>query len=369
MSTNSRLFQPIKVGKMELKHRIGMAPMTRSRASDDHVPTDMMVKYYSQRSSMPGSLIITEGTFISPQHGGHHNVPGIYNEAQVEAWKQVTDAVHAKGSYIVMQLWALGRAADTDMAEREGIIVKSSSALRLDDRTMPLEMTVQDIKDSIQAYASAARNAIRAGFDAVELHGANGYLIDQFTQDTVNQRTDAYGGSIENRSRFVIEAVEAVVAAVGAERTAVRFSPWGTFQGMKMADPVAQFSDVIRKLPKGLAYLHLVEPRISGTEDTMVGKHESNAFAIDLWDGPYLAAGGFTGKHAQEFVDKEWPDKKIVVIFGRHFTSTPDLPFRLKQGLAFEPYDRATFYIPKSPVGYIDKPFSEEFEVLLGLRS
>ncbi|KAK1763975.1 hypothetical protein QBC33DRAFT_548458 [Phialemonium atrogriseum] len=359
---DSRLFQPLKVGNLTLSHRLAMCPLTRFRASDDHVPLPSVREYYGQRASVPGTLIISEGAFISPAHGGYANVPGIYNEDQIAAWRTVTDAVHAKGSYIFCQLWALGRTADTSVAAHEGITFVSSSNIPVDsERPAPVPLSKVQIRQSIQDYANAAKNAIKAGFDGVELHGANGYLIDQFIQDTCNRREDEYGGSIENRSRFAVEVVKAVSDAIGGERTGVRFSPWSTYNGMRMDEPIPQFADVIRRIKElspSIAYLHLVESRIAGNAD--VEASDKLTFAYDIWDRPLLVAGGFTAESAQRLVE-EHPDKEIVVMFGRYFISTPDLPFRIKSGLALSPYDRDTFYTPMATKGYTDYPFSPQF--------
>lgn len=359
--SESKLFKPLTVGKLQLSHRIGMCPLTRFRASDDHVPLPIVETYYAQRASVPGTLLIAEGTFISPKQSGFANVPGIYNESQIAAWRKVTDAVHAKGSYIFCQLWALGRTAETDVAERENITVTSSSNLRVDaQHPVPVAMSVEEIESTIQDYAQAAKNAIIAGFDGVELHGANGYLIDQFLQDKCNQRNDQYGGSIENRSRFALEAVQAVVDAVGADRTAIRFSPFSTFNDMKMKNLIPQFSDIVQKLdPLKLAYLHLVESRIAGNAD--VESSEQLDFAINLWSGPLLLAGGYKPDTAKQVVDHERSDRDIVVMFGRLFIATPDLPFRVKNGLDLNQYNRDTFYTPKKSEGYIDYEFSTQF--------
>jgi NADPH2 dehydrogenase len=199
-----------------------------------------------------------------------------------------------------------------------------------------------------------------AGFDGVELHGANGYLIDQFLSDRTNNRTDEYGGSVENRSRFAVEAVKAVADAVGPERTGIRLSPWSNYNNMRMADPIPQFTDVIRKINQlGIAYVHLIESRVDGNVDAEGS--ESLSFAFKEFDGPVLVAGGFTPALAKQVVDQEFPGKEMVVMFGRYFLSTPDLPFRIREGLEPNPYDRATFYARKSRNGYIDYPFSPEF--------
>jgi len=365
-SNNTRLFEPLQLGTVTLSHRIAMAPLTRFRALDSHVPQlPLVAEYYTQRASIPGTLLITEGTFIAQHAGGLPNIPGIWNEDQIKAWKVVTDAVHAKGSFIFCQLWALGRAANPKVAEAEGFKVKSSSAVPIEEGgVVPEEMTVEEIKEMVKAYANAARNAIKAGFDGVEIHGANGYLVDQFIQDKCNQRTDEYGGSVENRSKFAVEVVKAVAGAVGPEKTAIRLSPWSRFQGMKMDDPRPQFLDVIRKISGlGLAYLHLVRSGVGGPNDfNQAGEDETLDFAVDLWDGPVLIAGKLTPETARDLVDHQYKDKKVVATFGKYFISNPDLPFRIKEGIPLNPYDRSTFYTPKSPVGYTDQPFSKEFQ-------
>jgi NADPH2 dehydrogenase len=359
--SESRLFKPLKLGKIELKHRIVMSPLTRFRADDEHVPLPFVAEYYAQRASVPGTLLITEATYISHRHGGYPNAPGIYKDTQIEAWKTVTDAVHNKGSYIFQQLWALGRAAvNKDFAGGEPMPILSSSAVPLDEGYVtPEPLTVEQIKETVQEYAQAARNAIKAGFDGVEIHCANGYLPDQFIQDTCNKRTDVYGGSNENRSRFVVEVTQAVVDAVGAERTAIRFSPWSTYQGMRMQNPIPQFTDLISRLDKfGLAYLHLLESRIAGHAE--VESSDNLDFAFDAFSGPILVAGGFTSDLARKVVDEEHKERDVAVVFGRYFLSTPDLVFRLQNGLEPNKYDRTSFYLRKSRKGYTDYPFSPE---------
>jgi NADPH2 dehydrogenase len=361
--SDSRLFKPLKVGSIELKNRVAMAPLTRFRASDSHAILPLAAEYYGQRASVPGTLLITEATLITGQHGGYPSVPAIETQEQIDAWKVVTEAVHKKGSFIYLQLWALGRVANKDFAQSQGITVKSSSATQLaDEYAVPKEMSVEEIKETVGAYAQAAKNAIEAGFDGVEIHAANGYLIDQFLQDTCNKRTDNYGGSVENRSRFAMEVTQAVVDAVGADRTGIRLSPFSEFQGMKMADPIPQFSDLIKKLNNlNLAYLHMVESRVSGNAD--VEGYESLKPLYPLYtSSPLLIAGGFKADSARKLVDEELKDRDVVVVFGRYFISTPDLVFRLEKGIDFNPYDRDTFYVPKSEKGYTDYPFSEEFE-------
>jgi NADPH2 dehydrogenase len=256
-----KLFQPIQVGELNLRHRVVMAPLTRFRASDDHVPGPHHTVYYSQRASAPGTLIITEATYISPEAGGFGNAPGIWSEEQIHAWKEVrradthvlslsnsiqfqkvTSAVHAKGSYIFLQLWALGRTA-WDPAYKPGLDYPLVSAgdIGIKGQPTPRPLTKEEIKSYVANYAKAARNAVHlAGFDGVEIHNANGYLLDQFVQDVSNNRPDEYGGSIENRARFSLEIVEAVEKEVGQTRMGIRFSPWGQVQGTSTLVPCTE---------------------------------------------------------------------------------------------------------------------------------
>lgn len=279
MAENTKLFQPVKVGSTELEHRVVMAPLTRFRADVNHVPTEPMVQYYAQRSVVPGTMLISEATYISAKAGGYPTIPGLWSEEQLTAWKKVTDAVHAKGSKIFAQLWYLGRAAYPDPVGSGGAIpdddfdykndfVSSGNIKMYEEGPAPRPLSEDEIWATIGDYATAARNAVeKAGFDGVEIHGAHGYLIDQFTQDTCNNRTDQWGGSIENRTRFALEVTKAVIKAVGKERTGIRLSPWAQFQGMRMADPVPTFTYLINKLSEmDLAFLHLVEPRVSGSK-------------------------------------------------------------------------------------------------------
>jgi NADPH2 dehydrogenase len=322
----------------------------------------MAAEYYGQRASVPGTFLISEATIIAEPYGGYPNVPGIYNQEQIDAWKKITDEVHKKGSFIYLQLWALGRVASKEFCAAKGIPIKSSSVIAVDsDHAEPEEMTQDDIKAAVAAFAQAAKNAITAGFDGVEIHGANGYLVDQFNQDNSNRRTDSYGGSVENRSRFAIEVTQAVADAVGADKTGIRLSPFSNFQGMHMKEPIPQFTDIIQKLNKlKLAYIHLVESRISGNAD--IETFEDLDPLLPHWDGPLLIAGGFKPDSAKRLVDEDRKDRDVVVVFGRYFISTPDLVFRLQKNIELNPYDRDTFYNAKSEKGYLDQPFSKEWQ-------
>jgi len=339
-----------------------MAPLTRFRATNTHVPSSLAAEYYSQRASTPGTLIVTEATFISGKAGGYGNVPGIWSDEQIAGWKKVVDAVHAKGSFIYLQLWSLGRAADPAQLRREDpsfSYVSSSPITPAGKAVTPRAMTIPEIEEHVQLYSIAASNAVfKAGFDGVEIHGANGYLVDQFLQDVSNQRTDKYGGSIENRSRFALEVIDAVVDAVGASRTAIRFSPWSTFQGMGMKEVIPQFSHVvtrIRDLHPSFSYIHLVEPRVDGVSDRAeIPIGHSNDFIRNIWaPRPIISAGGYNPEIAKDIAEK----KGDLIAFGRSFIANPDLPLRIRDGISLATGDRSTYYTPGSR-GYTDYPFA-----------
>ncbi|KAG5752938.1 hypothetical protein H9Q70_004424 [Fusarium xylarioides] len=358
--SESRLFRPMKIGNIKVQHRIGMAPLTRLRATIDRVPNALMKEYYGQRASIPGTLIITEGTLVSPAAGGGFaRTPGIWNQEQVSAWKEITDEVHRKGSFIFVQLFAMGRAATVEVAKDEGIDIVGPSAIPIEGSPAKLRaMTLDEIHEMVEAFVIASENAIKAGFDGVEIHGANGYLLDQFLQDVSNQRNDEYGGSIENRSRLITEILERVVQAIGPERVGIRLSPWSTFQSMRMKDPIPQFTDIINKASRlNLAYLHFIESRVSGSQDSQDSSGEKLDFAYDPWKGPFLIAGGYKLKEAERLIDQEHPDKEIMVMFGRNFLANPDLVYRIKEGLELNPYERKTFY-SSDVEGYVDYPFA-----------
>ncbi|OCH86991.1 NADH:flavin oxidoreductase/NADH oxidase [Obba rivulosa] len=351
MSSVPRLFQSAQVGELSLSHRVVLAPLTRIRASRAHVIREFAADYYAQRASTAGTLLVSEGTIISPEAGGYPNLP------------EVTDAVHAKGSYIFLQLWALGRAALPQALEAEGFHSSyiSASDIRLSTSSCaPRPVTVPEIKSYVKKYAIAAHTAVHdAGFDGVELHGANGYLVDQFIQDVSNKRTDDYGGSVEKRCNFALEIIEEVVKAVGATKAAIRLSPWGDHNDMHMDNPVPTFSYLVKELLKrfpDLAYIHVVEPRASGDGDRDMHREESNDFIRNIWaPRPLISTGGYTRelalKHAEQTDD--------LIGFGRPFISNPDLARRLRDNIPLAKWDRSTFYIPEDPFGYVDYPFAD----------
>ncbi|KAJ3402271.1 hypothetical protein HDU80_005235 [Chytriomyces hyalinus] len=347
MST-STAFSPVQLGRFTLKHRIALAPLTRCRADKDgQIPNALMAEYYGQRAS-DGGLLITEATPILPVTRFADTVPCIYTPEQVEAWKPVTEAVHAKNGVIFMQLWHIGFHCHPRYDPDQRNAPPSSSVYEREGRPTSRELSVDELKEYVQAYATAAKNAIAAGFDGVEIHGANSYLLDQFLSDKVNTRTDEYGGSIENRSRFPLEVVEAVIAAIGADRTGIRFSPWA----LEPSDPVAQWSYVLERLnPLNLAYVHLVEPgRPADFKDLTPFR--------EVYKGVLIYAGGYEADTAKESIASGRCD---LVAFGRWFISNPDLPARIQNDWKLTPYDRSTFYAAEDPVrGYTDYPNFEE---------
>ncbi|THG94172.1 hypothetical protein EW026_g7250 [Hermanssonia centrifuga] len=352
MST-SALFQPTQVGDLKLDHRIVLAPLTRNRANSEHVHGDMAVEYYSQRASVKGTLLIAEAV---PQAGGRPNVPGIWSEEQINAWKRITDAVHEKGSFIFAQLRAYGRSADPKELAKEDppFPLVSASDIPLSGNSTPRPLTLPEIRTYIDWYTNAALNAIQAGFDGVELHGANGYLIDQFTSDASNRRTDEYGGSVENRCRFALEILDSVTGAIGEKRTAIRLSPWSTFQEMRMKEPKPTFQYLVSQLKdrySSLAYLHVIESGIHGAAGGAALQAEVNSIFLD----DFVSAGGYTRQSAIETAET----KGDLIAFGRPFIGNPDLPLRLRKDLPLIVADRNCYYAYEDPHGYIDFPFAE----------
>ncbi|EIW62644.1 NADH:flavin oxidoreductase/NADH oxidase [Trametes versicolor FP-101664 SS1] len=363
-SNTPALFQPIQVGDIKLGHRVVLSPLTRIRANGEHVHGDLALEYYKQRASVPGTLLITEATYISPQAGGMANVPGIYNDAQIAAWKKITDAVHEKGSYIYLQLWALGRAARPASLHEENpdypYVSASPIALSTSPDDVPRALTKEEIKQYIQWYATAAANSVhKAGFDGVEIHGANGYLIDQFLQDVSNKRTDEYGGSIENRARFALEVTEAVVAAVGQSKTAMRLSPWSLYQDMREENPIPTVTYLVEQYKKkypNLAYIHVVGPGGPGSKGP--DNEEDTHFVQKLWaPRPVITTGGYDRESGIKVAEETGQ----IVGYGRAFLSNPDLPFRLQNNIKLNDPEYDSFYLPMAAKGYTTYPFSEEF--------
>jgi len=363
-TNNSILFNPLHVGSCELEHRLIMAPTTRYRADESNTQLPFVKEYYGQRASVPGTLLISEANDISAPATGYAHVPGIWCAKHIQAWKDIVDRVHSKRSFIFCQLWATGRAAEPDVLEAKGLELVSSSAVALEDGPTPRALADAEIYQYINDFAQAARNAMVAGFDGVEIHGANGYLIDQFTQASCNQRSDQWGGSIPNRSRFLIEVTRAVVAAIGAPRVGVKLSPWSQYLGMGiMDDLVPQFEYLISELKEcDIAYLHLANSRWLDEENAHPDPHHK-AF-VKAWgtEKPVILAGGYDAESAKQLVEELYKGyDNVAVAFGRFFISNPDLAFRVKEGIQLQGYDRSSFYTTLSAKGYLDYRFSPEF--------
>ncbi|MFT4069531.1 alkene reductase [Paraburkholderia sp.] len=348
--TNLKLFSPAKIGPLQLSHRVVHAPMTRLRADSDDSPSAMMVEYYRQRASR-GGLLITESAHPSYDSRGYLGAPGIYTDAHAEAWKKITDAVHAKGARIFMQIAHDGRQSHIDLSGGNAPVAPS---------VVPYETTVfthngwvpnsphralgiDEIPAIVESFRRAAQRAKAAGFDGVELHNANGYLADTFLQDGTNKRTDAYGGTIEKRARFSLELVDALASVWGADRVGVRVSPSGRWGAISDSDPKATFGYFAERLDAyGLAYLHVIEPRVMGTETLVEGEAPvASSFLRQVFGGPIIAAGGFDRAGAEQILQRGDAD---LVAFGRWFSSNPDLPERLRRNLPLTPYRRDAFW-------------------------
>lgn len=360
------LFTPLRLGRVMLQHRVVLAPLTRMRADPDgNAPTAMNAAYYAQRTT-PGGLLIAEATPVSWQGHGHPNVPGVHTPAQIAGWRLVTEAVHARGGVIFLQLWHTGRVSHSSHQKDGGppvgpsAIAAEGTTINADWKPVPYEvpraLAPEEMPALIETWRQAAANAIAAGFDGVEVHGANGYLLEQFLQTRSNQRTDRYGGSIENCCRLHLEIAEAVAREVGADRTGIRLSPWGIANDSGEAEPLPLYSHLVSELAKlDLAYLHLIEPRASGTGKADIWRDGQPSVASvfrPLWPHVLIDAGGFDRDGALEAVRDGRAD---AVAFGRYFISNPDLLARLRTGAPLTPYHRPTFY-GGGAKGYTDYP-------------
>lgn len=364
--TQKRLFSPLRVGPFTLSHRVVMAPLTRLRSQQPgDIPNDLMAEYYGQRAS-EGGLIISEATTVSILGRGYLGAPGIYSDEQVGGWKKVTDAVHAKGGLTFLQLWHVGRQSHTDMTggatpvapsvvPYEGVAFTANGWVPVSPHRA---LGIEEIPGVIEEFRMGALRAKAAGFDGVETHGANGYLLDEFLQDGSNKRTDAYGGPVENRARLLLEVTEAVVSVWGGDRVGVRLGPSGQWAGMSDSNPEATFGYVAEQLNRfGLAYLHIIEPRIKGSEAVEDGLPPiASAQLRKIFEGRIIAAGGFEADGAKAIVEKGDAD---LVAFGRHFIANPDLPKRIQLGFPLNAYDRETFY-GGDRHGYTDYPFYDK---------
>lgn len=350
------LFDKLKIGDITLSNRIIYAPMTRSRADAEGVQPGYAAEYYEQRSG--AGLIITEATNVSPLAKGYVRTPGIYTGEQVESWREVTEAVHARDGKIFMQLFHTGRIALPDFLPEEVERPLAPSPVRAGgenytDEGMkkfvePREMTVEEIEETVGDFARAARNAVRAGFDGVELHGANGYLVQQFLSTNVNRRTDEYGGSVENRARFLFETLDAMIAEIGGERVGLRLSPGGEFNDIREDDAEELYKYVVAELNRReLAYLHI------GTFDR---ERDWHPVIRPVWNGVYLAGVGFDRESGARLLAEDGAD---AIVYGKLFLANPDLPKRFRLEAELNEWDESTFY-KGGREGYLDYPTLEE---------
>jgi N-ethylmaleimide reductase len=356
--TNIDIFSPLRLGPSKLPNRIVMAPMTRNRAGRGNAPGPLNATYYAQRAS--AGLIISEATQISPQGLGYPGTPGIHSAEQVAGWKGVTDAVHAAGGRMFLQLWHVGRISHPSL-QPDGALPVAPSAIAPAGQAMtvdgmkpfvtPRALDTSEIAGIVEDYRHAARKAHAAGFDGVELHSANGYLIDQFLRDGANRRTDRYGGDALNRARFLIEITEAVLGEWGAERVGVRLSPTNPFNDMRDSNPAATFATAVGELNRfGLAYLHVVEP--AAGDPVPAGEAPDIRFFRKHWHGALIGNKGYDLVRANAVIRDGCAD---LVSFAVLFLANPDLPIRFRRGGPFNPPDRKTFY-GGAAAGYTDYP-------------
>ena len=358
MTKPTELLKPGKLGNLSIKNRVFMAPLTRNRAQEDGTPKELAVEYYAQRAS--AGLIIAEATQINPMGKGYLDTPGIHSSEQIASWKKITDAVHSKGGLIFLQLWHVGRISHSSLLP-DGAAPLAPSAIRAESQTFtangfepvsePRAMTLDDIQSTIADYRSAAKNAMQAGFDGVELHGANGYLINQFLVNHANKRDDQYGGSIENRARFLLEALRAIADEIGADKTGLRLSPTGKFNDIVDDEARQTFTYVYEQLNQlNLAYLHVVEGfpgiEVSAADKTLVEDLRK------LYKGFYIANGGYELESGESLLKTAEAD---AIAYGRPFISNPDLPERIEKSVSWTPPDDSTFF-GGNEKGYTDYP-------------
>lgn len=346
------LFSPLKVGDLTLPNRVIMAPLTRQRAGSQRIPNEMMREYYTQRAS--AGLILTEATSVDPMGVGYKDTPGIWNDEQVAGWKKITDSVHAKGGRIFLQLWHVGRVSDPIFLDGQTPVAPSAIAPKghvslvrpQKPYVTPRALETHEVKAIVQKYKEGAIRAKAAGFDGVEVHAANGYLIDQFLQSGTNHREDEYGGSVQNRARFLLEIADAVISVWGAGRVGVHLAPASDSHDMSDANPQETFSYVARELGKRkVAFLFAREGQRPGYLTPILKKE---------FGGVMIGNQGLAPQDAANLVETGQAD---AVAWGKYFISNPDLPERIRQGKALTPFDPDTFYT-EGPKGYIDYPTS-----------
>jgi N-ethylmaleimide reductase len=357
MSTSSKLFEPFKLGPITLPNRLVMAPLTRNRAVAGLVPSPLAVEYYGQRAS--AGLLISEASQVSQQGQGYQDTPGIYSKEQVAGWRKVTDRVHERGGRIFIQLWHVGRVSHTSLQPNNGAPV-APSAIRANGKTYaggtftdisePRALTLEEIPGIVEDFRRGAANALAAGFDGVEIHGANGYLLDQFAKDGANKRSDAYGGSIENRAKLMLEVAKVVSAEAGPERTGIRISPVTPANDISDSNPQPLFDHIVDCLNAlKLIYIHVIEGATGGPRDIAPFDYAS---LRKRFKGAYMANNGYDFELANKVLAANAAD---LIAFGKPFISNPDLVERLKSGAALNTPDKATFY-GGGAKGYTDYP-------------
>ncbi|KAG8082105.1 hypothetical protein GUJ93_ZPchr0014g47146 [Zizania palustris] len=356
------LLTPYRMGRFDLSHRVVLAPLTRAR-SYGNVPQPHAILYYQQRTTK-GGLLIAEATGISDTSKGYTDTPGIWTKEQVEAWKPIVDGVHAKGGIFFCQLWHVGRVSNnTFQPNGQAPISSTNKSLQPVERangvdvasfSTPRRLETDEIPFVINDFKVAARNAIEAGFDGVEIHGAHGYLIDQFLKDQINDRTDEYGGSLENRCRFALEVVQAVVDEIGADKVGIRLSPFANYMESADSNPEALGLYMANALNKfGILYCHMVEPRMVKLGEIFETPYSLGAIR-DAFRGTFIVAGGYDREDGNNAVSTGYAD---LVAYGRLFLSNPDLPRRFEIDAPLNKYNRETLYIPDPVIGYTDYPF------------
>ncbi|CAM6098808.1 unnamed protein product [Calypogeia fissa] len=361
------LLTPYKMGPFSLSHRVVLAPLTRNR-SIGNVPQPAAANYYAQRTT-PGGLLIAEATNVSVTAYGYRHTPGIHTEEQIEAWKPIVKAVHDKGGIFFCQIWHCGRISHTafqpgGIAPVAPVAKQQPGRILLPDDqkvpfTTPRALETEEIPLIVEDFRKAALNAVSAGFDGVEIHGAHGYLLDEFLKDELNTRTDRYGGSLENCCRFPLEVVKAVVDEIGADRTGIRISVHDYHKGVGSSDRVGLGVYLAEQLSKlNVVYAHYVEPRIIAGQLSIGTDHNLLPFR-KAFKNTFLAAGGYTREDGIQAIESGYAD---LVVYGRVFLANPDLPKRFALNAPLNPYNRATFYIQDQVVGYTDYPFLEENE-------
>jgi N-ethylmaleimide reductase len=359
MTTQPKLLNNYTLGGYTLSNRMAMAPMTRNRAGADNIPTQLNSLYYRQRAS--AGLIISEAAQVSPQGVGYANTPGIHTPEQIQGWKKITEAVHKEGGHIFLQLWHVGRVSHSSF--HNGALPVAPSAVKIEGTVytaqgpqafeIPRALETHEVKEVVGQFRSAAVHAKEAGFDGVEIHGAFGYLIEQFLADNANLRTDQYGGSIENRARFALEIVEAVVGVWGAGKVGIRLSPSNYFNGIQHSNPAQQYDYLVAELNKyPLAYLHLMEPLVSLDHLPQYLK-EVTAHYRGMYKGTIISNGGYTFEKAEQAIAQGIAD---IIAFGSLFLANPDLPQRFESGALLNKPDKSTFYGGDAK-GYTDYPF------------